>query len=238
MKGEKNVGLYVNDNGQLKICAGRGKAEYGASTVRKGTATYTGAGISSYPVVNVTFDTPMPDADYEIFFDYDESSGHGEMAYMGFFGVYKRTANGFQILFSDQAAISIGWNIKYTAFKLYTDNEYNGLLQLSRPDLWPVNTEIDFGNGLYGQRFTGTITAAANAGNTVHLYATHVKVYQFGGWVQYANNGGTMQLAYNENSGYAFSLYSAPSGGLSLFNLSSSARTNAPYDIWCTYHKV
>lgn len=107
-----------------------------------------------------------------------------------------------------------------------------------RPDLWDANTEIDFGNGLYGQRFTGTITANASAGNTIHLYATDIRIYQFGGWVQYNNMGGTMQLAYNENSGYAFSFYSTPSGGLSFFSLSTSARTNAPYDIWCTYHKV
>ena len=86
------MGLYKNTNGVLTPVAGRGKAEYGASTVRKGTATYTGATIGSYPIINVTFDTPMPDADYEIFFDYDEASGHGELQYMGFFGVYKRTA--------------------------------------------------------------------------------------------------------------------------------------------------
>lgn len=122
------MGLYKNNNGVLSPIAGRGKAEYGASTVRKGTATYTGAAVGTYPAVNVTFDTPMPDADYEIFFDYDEASGHGELNYMGYYGVYKRTANGFQIVFSGEAAISSGWNVKYTAYKLYTDNEYNGLL--------------------------------------------------------------------------------------------------------------
>lgn len=38
-----------------------------------------------------------------------------------------------------------------------------GCYDLNRPDLWPTNQEIFFGNGLYGYRATGTITASANS---------------------------------------------------------------------------
>lgn len=124
------MGTYKNTNGVLSPIAGRGKAEYGASTVRTGTATWDGTTVSAYPTVNVVFDSPMPDADYEIFFDYDGASGHGEKTYYGQFAVNGRTANGFTISMSSTIAsgISAGWNVKYVAFKLYTDTEYNGLL--------------------------------------------------------------------------------------------------------------
>ena len=48
-----------------------------------------------------------------------------------------------------------------------------GCYDITRPDLWPENKEITFGNGLYGQRFTGSVThTAAHTTQDVVLTST------------------------------------------------------------------
>ena len=118
------MSISVKDSGGNWVqCAGQGKAEYGASTVRTGTVTFT-ALENSWNVVEISFDTPMPDDDYLVIF---ESSN---VAYVHVQQVMSKTINGFNAIVwnRDELTSSHPGYIKYTAFKLYTDTEYNKLV--------------------------------------------------------------------------------------------------------------
>lgn len=45
-----------------------------------------------------------------------------------------------------------------------------GCYDINRPDLWPFNQEVFFGNGLYGYRAKGMITATANTRAVMQLF--------------------------------------------------------------------
>jgi hypothetical protein len=131
----------------------------------------------------------------------------------------------------------------------YPENGYS----TGRPDLWPVDTEIDFGGGLYGQRFTGTITGSAYAGlNTELMPSGSVsRPVNSGGWWdsnRTATAGYQRYIAVGQ--GYAVYGGSGTTGhvftcvvsvtedfALNMHTVSSADRTNAPYDIWVTYTK-
>lgn len=124
------MGLYKNTNGVLTPIAGRGKAEYGASTVRTGTFTINeNIAQGSYNYFTVTFDSPMPDADYMVYFDAGNNSGYGKLINAGSYMVFTKSTTGFQIaVAAPNGTIQSGWSISYIAYKLYTDNEYNNIL--------------------------------------------------------------------------------------------------------------
>ena len=119
-----------------------------------------------------------------------------------------------------------------------------GCYDINFPNTWPENKEIYFGNGLYGQRFTGKITVASETWITTQLVpagspALHI-VSNGGKWV-YSNDGSEIPL--NSNWNYQINFNNGidnmtPKGGAMNFgSVSSTARTNAPYDIWITYTK-
>ncbi len=117
-----SVNYIDKSTGDLIRVAGQGKAEYGASTVRKGTFTGTdnGTGLIN---ITVTFNTPMPDADYLVAIT-DVSSLENFWV-----SVAAKTKNGFALyLRKSTGGSSITVNGTYTAFKLYTDTEYNKVL--------------------------------------------------------------------------------------------------------------
>ena len=116
------MGLYKNTNGVLSPIAGRGKAEYGASTVRTGTASIPQSSAGATNVVSVTFDKPMPDADYLVTFECSTSVIDLRLV------SFDKTATGFKIGYYASAATGSASTVKYTAFKLYTDKEYNDIL--------------------------------------------------------------------------------------------------------------
>lgn len=117
------MGLYKNTSGVLTPIAGRGKAEYGASTVRKGTL--------NVPVNQATggifieFDTPLPDNDYIVSWEFDDCAD-GDAAHI--VGPHYKYATGFGLYYFGGFTKDV--RIKWTAFKLYTDNQYNELLTL------------------------------------------------------------------------------------------------------------
>ena len=115
------MGRYkVNQtDGSLSLISGRGKAEYGASTVRKGhtTVSVTADTPSTH---TITFAEPMPDANYIV-----EITTLSHYCYWTIGG---KTANGFNI-YIKSSVTSNEFNVSYTAFKLYTDTEYNELLE-------------------------------------------------------------------------------------------------------------
>lgn len=117
-----SVNYIDKSTGDLIRVAGQGKAEYGASTVRKGTFTGTdnGTGLIN---ITVTFDNPMPDADYLV--DITDVSSLENF----WVSVAAKTKNGFSLyLRKSTGGSSITVNGIYTAFKLYTDTNYNNLL--------------------------------------------------------------------------------------------------------------
>lgn len=101
--------------------AGNGKAEYGASTVRSGTFVYSLT--DNVPISKtIAFDSAMPDSDYLLEID----TGSSKVSC----GNITKSASGFTcFLRNNDSAEVAGRTFSYTAFKLYTDTEYNSLLE-------------------------------------------------------------------------------------------------------------
>ena len=126
------MGLYTNNSGTLSPIAGRGKAEYGASAIRKGVVDGISCAKDSTTTVAVTFDTPMPDADYII--NIDTMTQFSEVV------AGTKTANGFTFyIYNNSLNNYTNQSIEYTAFKLYTDNEYNSLMDAMPDDMGSSN---------------------------------------------------------------------------------------------------
>jgi len=122
--------------------AGNGKAEYGASTVRSGTFVYSLT--DNVPISKtIAFDSAMPDSDYLLEID----TGSSKVSC----GNITKSASGFTcFLRNNDSAEVAGRTFSYTAFKLYTDTEYNSLLDLPEQ----IENEIN-------PTLTATFTAAS-----------------------------------------------------------------------------
>jgi hypothetical protein len=136
--------------------------------------------------------------------------------------------------------------------KVLTDNgEYrsigdNNTYSINRPDLWPVGVELDFGNGLLGQRFVGTITEVANVNTTTVLIPdmpTTSSVRDAGGCLSYGYSQTTLKQTLGASNvrglefwSSVFLLHATPSS-LGLRSITGLDRHNAPYDVWVTYTK-
>jgi hypothetical protein len=109
----------------------------------------------------------------------------------------------------------------------------NGQNQVSinRPDLWTANVEYNFGNNLYGQRFTGTISADGGVTYSEKLNASGRPI-SYGGWFHT-----TYQFAGIGSDGTNKSLVETDASSMMFNSSASSTRSNAPYDIWVTYKK-
>ena len=110
--------------GELTQVAGRGRAEYGASTIRQGTLTLSGTIVPGDGTSGVvTFDTPMPDADYIVYLamvsDYNLQ-----------LVVSNQTKTGFKVqsLRPSTASSINNPEIKWKAVRIYSDIEINDLV--------------------------------------------------------------------------------------------------------------
>lgn len=125
-----------------------------------------------------------------------------------------------------------------------------GAYDINRPDLWPPNKEIFFGNGLYGQRFTGTITEVASLTtqtDTVLASFSPTKIISQGGYIDIGNSIKLplgMGTTYPNSDGTIMTvqtaiIFSNPNGNNFLLRtqVSNRSRTDAPYDVWATYTK-
>lgn len=119
-----SVNYIDKSTGDLIRVAGQGKAEYGASTERKGDITIPATTAGNFQTVNVVFAQAMPDNDYTVVID----EGGNTWAHCTT-NVTNKTATGFTLFFLNVAAADAPqMTFKYRAFKLYTDTEYNNLL--------------------------------------------------------------------------------------------------------------
>lgn len=92
------MGLYYNDNGTLKLIAGRGKAEYGASTIRKGEIAVPAiSSTEHWKDQTITFSTPMPDTDYQVSLTIKGSNTH-RVAFQVIES--SKTVNGFTVRYT------------------------------------------------------------------------------------------------------------------------------------------
>lgn len=119
-----SVNYIDKSTGDLIRVAGQGKAEYGASTERKGDVVIPATTAGNFQSVNVVFAQAMPDNDYAVVID----EGGNTWAH-GTTNVTNKTTTGFTLYFLNVAGSDAPqMTFKYRAFKLYTDTEYNNLL--------------------------------------------------------------------------------------------------------------
>ena len=134
--------------------------------------------------------------------------------------------------------------IKYTKTTDTTGSTITtpGAYDLNRPDLWPTNKEIFFGNGLYGYRANGKLTASANARTVTQIITItsglSTPLVNCGGcWVR-DNAGVPIAFGQSDSASYYSCInYNPANGHIAMITTSSIARTDASYNVWFTYIK-
>jgi hypothetical protein len=110
-----------------------------------------------------------------------------------------------------------------------------------RPDTWVSGQEYKLGNGLYGRRYTGSITVARNINLTLDNLGASARVVASGGWWNSGGFIGALGEIWNTDNHSALLLANNSTGysnGDLVFNtVSGNARNSAAYDIWVKYTK-
>jgi hypothetical protein len=116
---------------------------------------------------------------------------------------------------------------------------------INRPDKWPANTELDFGDGLLGQHFVGAYTMAAvkTPVRAVIWDSPSPRIsqlFQYGGWVEDAA-GRMLTLGSSEIVSYGSVSFDRVASNelLLMINLAanSTSGATAPYNVWATYKR-
>lgn len=115
--------------------------------------------------------------------------------------------------------------------------------QIEYPNTWTPGVEYDFGNGLYGQRFTGTYSLSAKQWKSINL-STLIpsSIIDYGGTIQQSTWFNTLPLSYIGTDGALQSeatIWYDPSNntGLTVSIYFSAAQSNSKYDVWVKYTK-
>lgn len=105
---------------------------------------------------------------------------------------------------------------------------------VDKPHLWPDNQEIDLGDGLYGYKAVGVITAGANAEKDIIIPITgDITLVNWNSWFKHSN-GSNYWLSGSVRN-YSCALFKADK--VYYRTKTFSARTNFPYTVWLTYVK-
>ena len=167
--------------------------------------------------------------------------------------------NGNIVINMAQTGVTWSWliTIKYTkttdVANTYT---YKNSLLLTRPDQWTDGVEYDFGGGLYGVRFTGTVSTSVAAGSNVWTQIVNrgvglssaPKMMNFGGWIEFVTNGQKSVTPANSPRIWQLqtSVYFAMGGSFRMQVISGVDGTtpstmaipaDGKYDVWVTYMK-
>ncbi|MDR1288257.1 MAG: hypothetical protein LBK08_11665 [Treponema sp.] len=113
-------------------------------------------------------------------------------------------------------------------------------VSINRPDLWTPGVEYDFGNNLYGQHFTGTITAVANENHRVALITSTSNtfaVFDQGGIYSPRTDMVSMEPINTNHNYVSFIFVDLNLRTCDFRSSTDQVRTNAPYDVWMTYKK-
>jgi hypothetical protein len=119
----------------------------------------------------------------------------------------------------------------------------SGIPLVMSPHSWNVGQEYAFSDGSYGQRFTGAITANANALNYELLISGAINMISQGGWVAPDNNGRKAPSPSSNVVSVAgdvrmeCSIYAGTANAY-LASKSNQARSASPYDVWVRYTKA
>jgi len=108
-----------------------------------------------------------------------------------------------------------------------------GCYDINFPNTWPENKEIYFGNGLYGQRFTGT--HSTSGGSAKQLLSSVGKIVNQGGQIK-CPTWVTTPCPFGWGSDFYGMAFIDGSNKL-MFNIKTSTAETATYDIWVTYTK-
>ena len=112
-----------------------------------------------------------------------------------------------------------------------------GCYDITRPDLWPENKEITFGNGLYGYRYQ----QASGSSNTTISIKSGYNPNTF----KFINQGGTLIRA-QDNAPHCNPSYGGPfwwvqgDGTLSIYTYGGAGAGGGAWknlDMWCLYTK-
>ena len=165
--------LVDSTTGALTRVAGRGKAEYGASSVRSGTYIPSGPVQAQEDLsFSVTFSEPMPDNDYQVIFG---SSSYGDASGTIQCVVRDRSTTGFTGIIRNvgpnEVSVASG-TFTWFAFKLYSDVEYSNIVNSMPSDASASNklvTESDANDLRIQTISTGTYNDITTAG---HYFVT------------------------------------------------------------------
>ena len=125
-----------------------------------------------------------------------------------------------------------------------------GCYDINRPDLWPNNQEIFFGNGLYGYRAAGKCTATASGDSlSIPIINAVISPINQGGWIDVVKNGSSKRRrswstctatttdGIMLTGGVHSSFDANTSNFYALIGATSTLTTECKYDIWVTYTK-
>lgn len=121
-----------------------------------------------------------------------------------------------------------------------------GAYDINFPNTWPTSTEIFFGNGVYGKRWTGSFTASATWTDVAKQLDTinlgKIQLVNRGGGIQRRGGDTTMPFGtYIESGGIGYDIWyahdvSGQPNGFRLRGKDNGTHTE-DYDIWVTYTK-
>lgn len=109
-----------------------------------------------------------------------------------------------------------------------------GCYDILRPDLWPNNTEITFGNGLYGYKYVGT----TGSSNTTFSVGSNIKkLISYGGYIASNTNNLVPIGSYWTPTNYICAPYTTNANFILMYSTSGSPYSNKQAEIWVTYTK-
>lgn len=120
-----------------------------------------------------------------------------------------------------------------------------GAYDISFPNTWPENTEVYFGNGLYGKRITGSVTLVAGTRQDIIItsgISSSGKIISQGGTIKTPTDWECpVPWSYNGLStvyeAAVFTLHSGNTHNLYIYTSDANNAGANTYDIWCTYTK-
>lgn len=130
-----------------------------------------------------------------------------------------------------------------TNYEVVTVGALNEISRVNRPDLWVVDTEYDFGGGLYGKRTQKTVThASTTVGVVTPLGMTGVqRIVSFGGDFDYTSNV-RLCVPYCDISSSSAWIFAMPQiaadGEIKMYSrTNSSSALTWQFDVWFLYKK-
>ena len=127
----------------------------------------------------------------------------------------------------------------------YAKNKSDLAEEMNKPNTWVVGNEYNFGDGIYGKRYTGTITAdrgvVKNISLDTSINISNSRLISCGGYWDDSSStavtGSFDSNTYNPNYWSTLRI-SIPEYGVYFSTMHNTVdRVNAHYDVWILYTK-